>query len=164
MKNLKIVSITMLVLAFVTLACNFSTANLSSLKTSKDKDGKEETTSFKVGDTLFAKATVSNNGGKVKVKLYLVADDVKGAAKGETIKGTEVSVDIDGDGFASYNVPMIAPGSYTLNADMINDAGEKKDNKSAKITVTGDAAPTAPAGDAPKTDDSANTESSDSDE
>jgi hypothetical protein len=108
------------------------------LKTSKDKDGKTEASSFQNGDTLHGKAIVANNPGKVKVKLYLVADDVKGLTKGETLKGSEVSVDLNGDGTAAYTVPVtegFLPGSYKLNADMINDAGEKKDSKTANVTI-----------------------------
>jgi hypothetical protein len=126
-----IVSIFALFILFA-MGCNVSTANLSSLKTSKDKDGKEETTSYKVGDTIYAKAAVSNNPGKVKVKISL-ADP-----KGETLKGSEVNVDLDGDGAASYSLPTgegMPAGSYKLTADMINEAGEKKDTKSATITI-----------------------------
>lgn len=157
----------MIVLAFAALACNFSSANLSSLKTSKDKEGKQEASSFKGGDTLYAQAVVSNNPGKVKVKFYLVADDVKGLTKGETLKGSDVSVDLDGDVPAVYNVPVTAgflPGTYTLNADMINEAGEKKDSKTAKITVAGGDS-TSSATDAPKTDENkSNTAGEDPDE
>jgi hypothetical protein len=117
---------------FLMLACNASTANMSSLKTSSDKEGKSEATKFKVGDTIYGAATISNNPGKVKVKLYLVDP------KGETLKGTDVSVDLDGDGIARYNLALpdgMPAGSYKLNADMINDSGEKKDSKSATVTI-----------------------------
>lgn len=158
MKNLKTISIasTFALLFFILQGCNFSTANLSSLTTSKDKAGKESSSSFKSGDTLFGQAVVSNNPGKVKVKLYLVAEDAKGLTKGETLKGSEVSVDLDGDGTASYSVPVtegFPAGNYQLNADMINDAGEKKDSKTAKVTITAAPKPEAPPADAPKTDD-----------
>lgn len=162
MKNLKTFSIVIALFAFAAIACNYSTANLSSLTTSKDKEGKQESSAFKTGDTLFAKANVANNGGKVKVKLYLVADDVKGMTKGETLKGSDVTLDIDGDGFAEYNVPVTTgflPGTYTLNADMINEAGEKKDNKTAKVTVAGapaDAPATEPDTESNSADDSEN--------
>ena len=142
MKNLKSFAIVSVfaVLMVVVQACNFSTANMSSLTTSKDKEGKQTASSFSAGDTLYARAAISNNPGKVKVKFYLVADDVKGMTKGETLKGSNVSADVDGDGAGLYNVPVSAgflPGTYTLNADMINDSGEKKDSKNAKVTVTG---------------------------
>lgn len=134
MKNLKVFSIAAIfALALFTLqACNFSTANLSSLKTSKDKDGKEETTGFKGGETIFAKAAISNNSGKVKVKFSLTDP------KGQAVSGADVSVDIDGDGNANYSLPTppsMTAGSYKLTADMLNDSGEKKDSKTAAITL-----------------------------
>ena len=119
--------------------CSFSTANMSSLKTSKDKDGKTEASSFTTGDTLYANAPIANNSGKVKVKFALIAEDVKGMTKGETLKGSDVTLDVDGDATAKYSVPVSAAllaGTYKLNADMINDKGEKKDSKSANVTVT----------------------------
>lgn len=156
MKNIKIVSITMLILAFAALACNFSTANLSSLKTSKDKEGKQESSSFKSGETIYANAAVGNNPGKVKVKLYLVADDVKGLTKGATVEKSDVTLDAEGDRTISYSMPvspMTPPGSYTLNADMVNEAGEKKDSKSVKVTITGGGDAPKTEGDKPKTDE-----------
>jgi hypothetical protein len=123
----------------VAQGCSFSTANMSSLKTSKDKDGKTEASSFTTGDTLYANAEIANNPGKVKVKFALVAEDVKGLTKGDTLKGSEVTVDIEGDGKGQYSVPVSAgflAGTYKLNADMLNDKGEKKDGKSANVTVT----------------------------
>lgn len=143
-KNVTFLAGIVLALSFIAMqGCNFSTANLSSLKTSTDKDAKTEATSFKTGETLYGKAQVSNNPGKVKVKFYLVAEDVKGLAKGDTLKGSDVSVDIDGDAVASYSVPVtpgFLAGTYKLNADMLNEAGEKKDSKTANITVTQTAA------------------------
>ncbi len=112
-------------------ACSFSTANLSSFKVSNAKDG-ADTAAFHHGDTIYGKASVSNNPGKVKVKLYLTDD------KGATLKGSDVSLDVDGDAPAMYSLPVtegVPAGSYKLNADMMNDSGEKKDSKSAAITI-----------------------------
>ncbi len=155
MKKINVISVTSLIaiLLFVTIGCNFSTANMSSLNTSKDAEGKEIASEFKSGDTLYANAKIGNNPGKVKVKYYLVADDVKGLTKGETLKGSDVSVDIEKDGVAKYNVPVapgFLPGTYTLNADMLNEEGEKKDSKTAKVTVSG--TDVAPSSDAPTSD------------
>ena len=119
-------------LVFLALGCNMSTANMSSLKTSTDEAGKSEAAKFKDGDTLYARAQIANNPGKVKVKFSLVTD------KGETFKGSEFTVDIDGDGVASYHVTVsegLPSGNYKVNADMLNDAGEKKDSKSASVTI-----------------------------
>lgn len=132
-------------------ACNVSTANMSSLKTAKDKDGKTESTSFTTGDTFNALAQISNNPGKVKVKFTLTAEDVKEVKKGEVVKGSEVTVELNGDGVAKYEAPVQAGfpgGSYKLTADMLNENGEKKDSKSVNVTIT----QTAPAA-APKADD-----------
>jgi hypothetical protein len=131
------------------LACNASTANMSSLTTSSDKEGKSAQTKFKTGETIYGSAQISNNPGKVKVKLSL-ADP-----KGETIKGSEVSVDIDGDRKAEYSLALpagVAPGTYTLKADMINEAGEKKDGKTTAVTIEAGAAPVAPKSETSKDD------------
>lgn len=141
MKNLKMFSVAIALLMFAALGCNFSTANLSGLKTYKDKEGTTEATTFKSGDTLYAKAPVANNPDNVKVEFYLVAEDVKELNKGETLKGSDVSVVVPGDGAATYSVPVsdgFPPGKYMLHADMLNEQGEKKDSKTTAVTVTGD--------------------------
>jgi hypothetical protein len=146
MKN-KFLAVSALALAFIVMqGCSFSTANMSSFKTSSDKDGKSETTSFKGGDTLNARAEISNSISKVTVKFALVVEDAKGMTKGETVKGSEVKVELPSSGVASYSlpIPIGAPGgTYKLNADMINEAGEKKDSKSVNITIAASAPPPA---------------------
>lgn len=152
MKNKLSLFLGLSMLAFVALACNMSTANMPSLTTSTDADGKSASSSFKTGDTIHAQAPIANNPGTVKVKFALKADDAKGLTKGEMPKGTDVSVDIKGDGTAKYSLPVSAglpAGKYTLEADMINEAGEKKDGKTTSITVT----QTAPATDTKKAAD-----------
>lgn len=132
MKNLKTFSIALCLLVFIALGCNFSTANMSSLKVGKDKAVSSETTNFKPGDTIYGIAAVSNNPGKVKVNFTL-ADST-----GKTLPGSEVSLDIDGDGTANYTLPLpdsFDTGSYKLTADMLNESGEKKDSKTVNITV-----------------------------
>lgn len=141
----------LIALIFVAAACNMSTANLSGLTTSTDSDGKTATSSFKTGDTINGRAPVANNPGKVKIKFAMTAEDVKGLTKGDVLKGSEVSVDIEKDGVATYTLPVVPAmpgGKYKLTADMLNEAGEKKDSKSADITVTQSAPPPAA-----KTDD-----------
>lgn len=144
MKNKYLAVSVLALMSFAFQACSFSTANLSSLKVSKEKEAAAEASSFNAGETLYAKANVSNNPGKVKVKLYMVAEDAKGLTKGTTVPGSEVSLDVDGDGAANYNLPIEAglpSGSYKLNADMINESGEKKDSKSAEVRIVGESAP-----------------------
>lgn len=126
------------ILILAVIGCNMSTANMSSLTTSKDKEGKTAATTFSNGDTIFAAAAVSNNPGKVKVKTSLIAEDAEGLNKGETLNGSDVTLELDGDGVSNYSLPVtesVPPGKYKLTADMINEEGEKKDSKTVEITV-----------------------------
>ena len=125
-------------LIVIALACNMSTANMSSLKVSKDKEGKQETTTFKPGETIYAVATISNSGSKTTTKLRLKADEVSGMTKGEVIPGSEVAVELPGSGTATYSLPIpssVKGGKFTLEADMHNEAGEKKDGKTSPVTI-----------------------------
>ena len=123
------------------LACNFSasTANISGLKLSKNKEASTETSSFAAGDTVYAVANVSNVPDKVKVKGRLVVDDVAGQEKGP-IPGLEDTVDLPSDGTATFNfTPPTAgwpKGKYKVEVIMTNEAGEQKDQKSASFTVS----------------------------
>ena len=124
-------------------ACSFSTANMSSFKTSKDKDGKTETTTFKAGETIYANAVIANSPGKTTTKIYINDD------KGKLLPGSDVKVELASSGTAAYNLPLpasFAGGKLTVVADMLDDKGEKKDSKSVSITVeAGSPAPAAPA-------------------
>jgi hypothetical protein len=145
------------VLFTAAFACNMSTANMASFKISKDKEGTQETTSFKGGETIYGRAAIANNGGKVKVKIQINVDDVPGMTKGDMVKGSDVTVDLDGDGTATYSVPIpsaVKGGKYVVVADMINDAGEKKDSKSVAINITsGDTSSSSSHSDDKKSDD-----------
>lgn len=140
MKNLLGLSIVAVVLFTAAFACNMSTANMTSFKIAKDKEGTQETSSFKGGETIYGRAAVANNPGKVKVKMRIEFEDVSGMNKGDMVKGSDVTVDIDGDGTATYSMPIpngVKSGKYNVVADMLNDAGEKKDTKSVSINITG---------------------------
>lgn len=113
---------------------------MSSFKTSKDKDGKQETTSFKSGDTIYANAVISNAGGKTTTRFYLVAEDAPGLKKGDTVPGSEVKIDLPSAGTAQYSLPIPAgmkSGKFTLNAEMLDEKGEKKDSKSSSVSIEG---------------------------
>ena len=140
MKNLTALAIATIVLFTAAFACNMSTANMTSFKIAKDKEGTQETSSFKGGETIYGRAAVANNPGKVKVKMRIEFDDVAGMNKGDMVKGSDVTVDLDGDGTATYTMPIpnaVKSGKYNVVADMLNDAGEKKDTKSVSINITG---------------------------
>jgi len=142
-KHLLGLGIVAVVLFTAAFACNMSTANLSSMKTSAQKDG-PETTSFKAGDTIYADTTISNNGGKVTVKTFITVDDAPGMKKGDVIPNSETSLNVDGDAISKYSYPTFATtkgGKFNVVAEMYNDAGEKKDSKTVAITVAPGAAP-----------------------
>jgi hypothetical protein len=128
------------VLVFAALACNFSasTANISDLKLSKDKAAAQTTNSFAATDTIYAVATISNAPGAVKVKGRLAFEDVEGEQAGP-IPGLETTLDLPGSGTATYTFTPPASGfpkgKYKVEVFMLNENGEQKDQKSASFTV-----------------------------
>ena len=134
--NLAICSALLLV---IVLACSMSTANLSSVKVSKDKTGLSETSSFGPNDTVYVVGTVSNAPGKVKVKGLLAFDDVAGQQPGP-IPGLEKTLDLEGSGTATYTFtppPDGWPkGKYKVEATLMDDSGAQKDQKTATFTVS----------------------------
>ncbi len=134
--NLAICSLLLLV---VVLACSMSTANLSSLKVSKDKSGSSETSAFAPHDTIYIVGTVSNAPGKVKVKGLLAFDDVAGQQPGP-IPGLEKTLELEGSGTATYTFtppPDGWPtGKYKIEVTLMDDSGAQKDQKTATFTVS----------------------------
>jgi hypothetical protein len=126
------------VAALAIQGCKFSSANLSKLETFSDEAGTIPATSFKSGEKIFAKATVANNPGKVSVKFTVITE---ADLDSETKKGTaimEAAYELDGDGVASFTVTPnegFPGGPFKVNADMIDEDGQKKDSKSIDITV-----------------------------
>jgi hypothetical protein len=128
------------VLVFAALACNFSasTANISDLKLGKDQAATQATNTFAATDTVYAVATISNAPGAVKVKGRLAFEDVEGEQAGP-IPGLEKTLDLPGSGTATYTFTPPAggfpKGKYKVEVFMLNEAGEQKDQKSASFTV-----------------------------
>jgi hypothetical protein len=124
----------------VLIACNFTTANIRSLKIGKDEAGKSEATTFNPGDKVYAIAQIANNGGKVDTKFRVLYDDVEGQSAGELVQGAEKTLEIDGDRPAVFWVTLpprgFANGRYKVEVTMIK-SGEEKDKKSATFDVTG---------------------------
>jgi hypothetical protein len=122
-------------------ACSFSvsTANLSSLKLSKDKGAAQETSKFATDDTIYGVAEVSNAPGKVKVNGRLIIDDVEGEQSGP-VPGLEKTVDLPGSGTATFTFsppPAGWPkGKYKVEVLMLNEGGEQKDQKTASFDVS----------------------------
>jgi hypothetical protein len=126
-------------LLMVILACSATTANLSSVKVSKDKSGSPETSSFAAEDTIYVVGTVSNAPGKVKVKGALAFEDVEGQKPGP-IPGLEKTLDLEGSGTATYTFtppPSGWPaGKYKVEVTLIDDSGKQQDQKSASFTIS----------------------------
>jgi hypothetical protein len=128
------------VLVFAALACNFSasTANISDLKLGKDQAASQQTSSFAATDTIYAVATISNAPGAVKVRGLLAIEDVEGENSGP-IPGLEKTLDLPGSGTATYTFTPpsggFPKGKYKVEVFMLNEAGEQKDQKSASFTV-----------------------------
>ncbi len=137
---------TFLTLAVFASACSFSTASMSSFKTSKDKEGKTEATTFKAGETIYANAVITGSMSKTTTKISMTDPS------GKPVTGSEVKIDLPSSGTAAYSLPLPAgapSGKYTIVADFMDDKGEKKDSKSVAITIEGAPAPAA----APATDE-----------
>ena len=127
----------------VLLACNFSasTANIRSLKVSKDEAAKNEATSFKAGDTVYAVADIANNVGKVQAKFRILYDDVPGQKAGTLLEGAEKTLDVEGSRPAIFWIKLPAggfrDGRYKFEVTMLNEKGEQKDQKTATFDVSG---------------------------
>lgn len=123
----------------VVLACNVSTAKLSSVKISKDKTASSETSSFSANDTVYAVGTVANAPGKVKVKGLLAFEDVEGQKQGP-IPGLEKTLELEGSGTATYTFtppPDGWPkGKYKIEVILMDDSGVEKDKKSETFSVS----------------------------
>ena len=123
----------------VVLACNVSTANLSSLKIGKDKTASSESSTFGPNDTVYAVGTVSNAPGKVKVKGLLAFEDVEGQKAGP-IPGLEKTLDLEGSGTATYTFtppPEGWPkGKYKIEVILMDESGTQKDQKSGTFSVS----------------------------
>src|SRR5918992_43176 len=78
------------------LACNATTANISSLKLSTDEEGQNETKSFKPGDKVYGIAQISNNPGKVQTKFRILYDNVEGENPDALVEGAEKTLDVEG--------------------------------------------------------------------
>lgn len=136
---------------FTALACkfSFSTANISGLKISKDKEGNNVTSSFGPNDKVYAVAEVSNAPGKLKLKTRLLFDNVAGQTSGTPVPGMETTLDLPGSDTGNFTfTPPTAGwpnGSYKIEVSMLNEDNEQKDQKTATFSVSGNtAAKTAP--------------------
>ena len=122
-------------------ACSFTTANISSLKLSKDEKGESETSTFAPGETIYARATVSNVPSKVTLKWQLIAEKVQGQQENYHVPQLDKSFDIPNDGVGTYSLsppPAGWPaGKYRIEVGMFIENGQEKDHKTTTFTVSG---------------------------
>ena len=120
-------------------ACSFTTANIRSLKLSKDKDGKSETNTFARGDAIYAKAIVANVPSKVTLKFRLFTEKVEGQPENSPVSQFDVSIDMPEDGVGTYSLsppPQGWPvGKYRIECAMLIQSGEQKDHEAVTFTV-----------------------------
>ena len=124
------------------LACNFSfsTANISSLKLSKDKGGSTETTNFSPTSAIYAIAVISNTSDKHKVKCRLLYDDVQGGKTGAPVPGAETTLDVPGSNTATFTFTPAGggwpKGRYKVEVTMTDESGEQKDQETADMVIS----------------------------
>jgi hypothetical protein len=141
------------VLFIVALGCNFSftTANISSLNFGKNDKAEPQTTSFNVGEKVYAVAVVSNTSSKHKLKFKLTPPS-----------GGPLDKDFDFTGATTVNFffNAVVPGEYKIEAILYDDAGKEIDKKSGTVSAKG----SAPTSSAPASTDKPKTDSTDADE
>ena len=119
---------------------SFTTANISSLKLSKDEEGKNEASSFGPGETVYAIATVSNVPSKVTLKFRFITENVQGQPANAPVEAFDRSFDVPRDGYVRYFVSPPPrgwpPGKYRIEVAMLTGSGEQKDQESATFTVS----------------------------
>ena len=123
----------------VSSACSFTTANISSVKLSKDKDGASQTDTFAPNDSIYTFATVSNVPSKVTLKFRLFTESVEGQPENAPVPKFDVSIDFPKDGVGTYSLlPPTAgwpAGKYRIEIGMHVESGEEKDHETARFTV-----------------------------
>jgi hypothetical protein len=129
------------ILMLISLACSFSTANLSEIKFGKDDSASSPSTKFKPEDEIFTVTSVNNAGGKNKVKFRLLFDEVEGGKSGAVAYKAEKELEIEGsrEVYFNFSVPGgIVPGSYKTEIILTGEDGKELDRKTATFTISGE--------------------------
>jgi hypothetical protein len=164
-----LIGLTLLLASVAGCKVSCTTANISSLKFSKDKEGKVQAKEFAPADTIYARADISNNPGDVTLQFSVFAESVEGVAENAPLHSE--SVKVPGDGYGTYTLEPTAgwrAGRYRVDVAMMYN-GEQKDKKSDTFTVKGGSggvsvpspdAPQSPAGEAAPAEDNENADDS----
>ena len=131
--------LTVLLLSVAGCKVSCTTANISGLKFSKDKEGNVETNSFAPQDTIYATAAVSNAPSKVTLKFRLITEKVEGQPENQAVPNFDKSLDLPGNGYGYFTLtppPAGWPvGRYRVEVDMLIESGEQKDQETGTFTV-----------------------------
>ncbi len=137
-----------IVAVFSACSFNLTTANIKSLKISKDEDGKNEASTFGPGEKVYVVADIANNVGKVQVKFRVLYDNVEGKDGGTALGGAEKTLDVEGSRPAIFWITLprsdFANGSYKAEVTMYAENGQQKGQQTATFKVEGFAASKAP--------------------
>jgi hypothetical protein len=121
-------------------ACSFTTANISGMKLSKDREGTAETNTFAPRDNIYARASVSNVPSKVSLKFRLITEKVQGQPENAPVSQFDTTVEMPSDGVGIYSLsPPTAgwpTGKYRIEVTMHIESGEQKDQEAATFTVS----------------------------
>ncbi len=138
------------VLVFIAMACSFTTANISSFNFGKNETATPPTTTFDVGEKIYAVSMVSNTSGKHKMKFKVFYENVQGKGKSEEAMNKEIDFESSRPVFLYFTAPL--PGEYKVEAALFDESGKEIDKKSGTVTVKG-GAPTSTTSTEPKKDD-----------
>lgn len=124
-------------LIFVAMACNssFTTANISSFNFGKNERADPPTTTFDVGDKIYAVAMVSNTSAKHKMRFKIFYENVQGKSKGEEAFNKDLDFEGSRPVFLNFNAPTA--GEYKVEATLLDEDGKEIDKKSGAVTVKG---------------------------
>ncbi len=130
--------IAIVVLVFVAMACNasFTTANISSFNFGKNDKAEPPTTTFNVGEKVYAVAAVSNTSSKHKMRFKFENTSNNGVQP--------LNKDIDFEGSRPIFLELTIPvgGEYKVEATLLDETGKELDKKSGTFTVKGDSTST----------------------
>ena len=128
----------LLVLVLLACGCELTTANISSVKLTKDKAGSVEASTFAPHDIIYTKATVSNVPSPVKLTFRVVAEKVEGHPDNTPVP-VENTQELPDDGWVLFTLeppPNGWPvGKYRAEIRMLTESGTQKHQKDATFTV-----------------------------
>jgi hypothetical protein len=121
------------VLVFIAMACNasFTTANISSFNFGKNDKADPATTTFNVGEKVYAVAIVSNTSSKHKMRFNFESVSNNG------VKPLTKELDFEGSRPVFLELTIPAGGDYKVEATLFDESGKEIDKKSGTFNVKG---------------------------